>query len=70
MVPEKTPLPIRILRRKVGLSQTELARLAGIPQGSLSRLERGVGAEHLEDRVRLELGRQSAVLNRTGRFPA
>ncbi|MGU3661014.1 helix-turn-helix domain-containing protein [Methylobacterium fujisawaense] len=63
---DEAELPIRLLRRKIGLSQTQLARLADVPQGSLSRLERGVGAEHLEARVRLALERQSEILGRGG----
>lgn len=46
---------IRLLRRSLGLSQDSLARLAEFLRGSLSRLERGVGAQHLEDQVRTAL---------------
>jgi len=49
--------PIRDLRHSLSLTQHQLARLAGVAQGSLSRLERGVGAEHLEERVRQALER-------------
>lgn len=53
-------LPIRLRRRRIGLSQGRLAHLAGVPQGSLSRLERGEGAEHLDTRVRSVLASAEA----------
>ena len=41
------------LRQSFGLTQHQLARLAGVAQGSLSWSERGVGLGYLEKRVRL-----------------
>lgn len=45
--PGIAPLPIGLLirnrRRELGLSQDDLARQLGIPQGSISKLERGLG---------------------------
>jgi transcriptional regulator with XRE-family HTH domain len=36
----KEPVPLREVRKDLGLTQTELAELAGMSQGDLSRLER------------------------------
>ncbi|MGU3454591.1 helix-turn-helix domain-containing protein [Methylobacterium fujisawaense] len=47
------------MRRSLDLSQEQLARLAGVAQGSLSRLERGTGAKHIEPRVREVLAKLS-----------
>ena len=44
-------LLIRNKRRELGLSQNDLARQVGIPQGSLSKLERGLGGGHHATRI-------------------
>jgi transcriptional regulator with XRE-family HTH domain len=59
-----TSASIRNIRRSLGLSQQELAMNIGIAQGSLSRLERGIGANHLEIQVR-EFLRKSSKLVKT-----
>lgn len=49
------PLPIGLLirnrRRELGLSQDDLARQLGIPQGSISKLERGLGGDQHASRI-------------------
>lgn len=54
------PLPIGLLirnrRRELGLSQDDLARQLGIPQGSISKLERGLGGDQHAPRILAALG--------------
>src|SRR5947207_15195676 len=40
-------------RRRAGLSQRELARRSGVPQPSISRIERGVGSPTVDTLERL-----------------
>ncbi|WP_425287551.1 helix-turn-helix domain-containing protein [Methylobacterium fujisawaense] len=49
-------LLIRNKRRELGLSQDDLARQLGIPQGSISKLERGIGGEQHATRILTALG--------------
>lgn len=49
-------LLIRNRRRELGLSQDDLARQLGIPQGSISKLERGLGGEQHASRILAALG--------------
>ena len=44
-------LLIRNRRRELGLSQDDLARHLGIRQGSLSKVERGLGSERHTARI-------------------
>ena len=52
---DSSPLPVGLLirnrRRELGLSQDDLARQVGIPQGSISKMERGVGGDQHAPRI-------------------
>ncbi|MCX4197004.1 helix-turn-helix domain-containing protein [Methylobacterium organophilum] len=65
----RSPLPIGLLirnrRRELGLSQDDLARQLGIPQGSISKLERGLGGDQHAPRILAFLG---AGANAAGRL--
>jgi transcriptional regulator with XRE-family HTH domain len=44
---------LNMARRRAGLSQRELARRSGIPQPSISRIERGLGSPTVDTLERL-----------------
>lgn len=56
-------------RRRAGLSQRELARRAGVPQPSISRIERGLVCPSFEtlDRLVRECGMELEAVERLGR---
>ncbi len=60
---------LRQARREAGLGQRELARRAGIPQPTLSRIERGLASPRFDtlDRLLRECGRELALVSRPGR---
>jgi transcriptional regulator with XRE-family HTH domain len=60
---------LREARREAGLGQRELARRAGIPQPTLSRIERGLASPRFDtlDRLLRECGRELALARRPGR---
>lgn len=60
-------LLIRNRRRELGLSQDDLARQLGIPQVSISKLERGLGGDQHAPRILAVLGADAGT---TGRRPS
>lgn len=70
----REPLPVGLLirnrRRGLGLSQDDLARQLGISQGSISKLERGLGGEQHASRILavlgIDLGMKTAALMAPG----
>jgi transcriptional regulator with XRE-family HTH domain len=59
---------LREARREAGLGQRELARRAGMPQPTVSRIERGIASPRFDtlDRLLLECGRQLDLAERSG----
>ena len=59
---------LREARRGAGLGQRELARRAGVPQPTISRIERGIASPRFDtlDRLLLECGRQLDLAQRPG----
>jgi transcriptional regulator with XRE-family HTH domain len=59
---------IREARRGARLSQRELARRAGFPQPTVSRIERGIASPRFDtlDRLLRECGRQLDLVERRG----
>jgi transcriptional regulator with XRE-family HTH domain len=59
---------IREARRGAQLSQRELARRAGFPQPTVSRIERGLASPRFDtlDRLLRECGRQLDLVERRG----
>lgn len=59
---------LREARRGAGLGQRELARRAGIPQPTLSRIERGLASPRFEtlDRLLRECGLELNLIRRPG----
>jgi transcriptional regulator with XRE-family HTH domain len=60
---------LREARREARLGQRELARRAGIPQPTLSRIERGLASPRFDtlDRLLRECGLELALVERPGR---
>lgn len=58
---------IRLIRKKMGLNQTDFAKLVGIKQNSLSKLERGFYAPTLHNIYRLARGLKVSPDNLFGR---
>ena len=60
---------LRQARRKAGLGQRELARRAGVPQPTLSRIERGLASPRFTtlDRLLRECGLELELAPRPGR---
>lgn len=59
---------LRMARRRAGLSQRELAKRAGVPQPTVSRIERGVvspGVDTLEPLIRA-CGMELEIVERLG----
>ena len=59
---------LREARREAGLGQRELARRAGIPQPTLSRIERGLASPRFDtlDRLLRECGSELNLVRRPG----
>ena len=59
---------LREARREAGLGQRELARRAGVPQPTLSRIERGLTSPRFDtlDRLLRECGRELDLVERAG----
>jgi transcriptional regulator with XRE-family HTH domain len=57
---------LRTARRRAGLTQSELARRAGVPQPTISRIERGVVSPSVDTLVRLlrDTGMELEMLDR------
>jgi len=60
---------LREARRRAGVSQRALARTAGVPQPTVSRIERGRVAPRFDtlDRLLRECGGQLQLIDRPGR---
>jgi len=64
----KAGILVRQARREAGLGQRELARTVGIPQPTVSRIERGLASPRFEtlDRLLRACGRQLDLVERRG----
>jgi transcriptional regulator with XRE-family HTH domain len=60
---------VRQARREAGLGQRELARRAGVPQPTVSRIERGLASPRFAtlDRLLRECGLELELASRPGR---
>src|SRR3990172_11455657 len=60
---------VRQARREAGLGQRELARRVGVPQPTISRIERGLASPRFEtlDRLLRECGLELELAPRPGR---
>jgi transcriptional regulator with XRE-family HTH domain len=64
----KAGILVRQARREAGLGQRELARRAGLPQPTVSRIERELASPRFDtlDRLLRECGRQLDLVERRG----
>jgi transcriptional regulator with XRE-family HTH domain len=60
---------VRQARRQAGIGQRELARMAGLPQPTISRIERGLASPRFNtlDRLLRECGLELGLAPRAGR---